>query len=158
LRKLPTFVEARKRNWLRLRAALDRHSDVLEFQLPTHATGWSADGFSWDASGHRSDPSWFGFMIRVRSGARLSRKDLAIALDEAKIGNRMLFGGNLVRQPVFAQRKGLPSPGFRTVGDLAGADAIMNEVLFVGVYPGLTEAMIAHIAATIGKALHGDAR
>jgi CDP-6-deoxy-D-xylo-4-hexulose-3-dehydrase len=97
-------------------------------------------------------------MIRVRSGARLSRKDLAIALDEAKIGNRMLFGGNLVRQPVFAQRKGLPSPGFRTVGDLAGADAIMNEVLFVGVYPGLTEAMIAHIAATIGKALHGDAR
>jgi CDP-6-deoxy-D-xylo-4-hexulose-3-dehydrase len=97
-------------------------------------------------------------MIRVRSGARLSRKDLAIALDEAKIGNRMLFGGNLVRQPVFAQRKNWPTPGFRTVGDLAGADAIMNEVLFVGVYPGLTEAMIAHIAATIGKALHGDAR
>jgi len=155
LRKLPTFVEARKRNWLRLRAALDRHSDVLDFQLPTHATGWTSDGFSWDASGHRSDPSWFGFMIRVRPGARLSRKDLAIALDEAKIGNRMLFGGNLVRQPVFAQRKSWPTPGFRTVGDLTGADAIMNEVLFVGVYPGLTEAMIAHIAATIGKAIEG---
>lgn len=88
----------------------------------------------------------------------MSRKKLAIALDDAKICNRMLFGGNIVRQPVFSQRKHWPTSGYRTVGDLAGADMIMNDVLFVGVYPGLTERMIGHIATTIGKAIEGNAR
>lgn len=158
LRKLPSFVEARKHNWLKLRAALDCHSDDLDFQLPAHAIGWSSGGFAWDATGHRSDPSWFGFMIRVRAGSRVNRRDLAIALDEAKIGNRMLFGGNLVRQPVFAQRKNWPSPGFRAIGNLTGADTIMNDALFVGVYPGLTHSMINYIADTVSNALRSASK
>jgi CDP-6-deoxy-D-xylo-4-hexulose-3-dehydrase len=142
LRKLPAFIEARKRNWERLRAGLADLSDVFEFSLPTHATGWTPAGFTWDATGCRTDCSWFGFMLRVRPGSPFSRSDLASHLDEKKIGNRMLFGGNLLRQPVFVQlRKDRPA-SFRVVGDLAGADALMNTALFLGTYPGLSPAMI----------------
>jgi CDP-6-deoxy-D-xylo-4-hexulose-3-dehydrase len=149
LAKLPAFTAARRRNWQRLRTLLDPLSEWLDFQLPTHATAWTPDGFTWDASGHRCDPSWFGFMIRVRPGSPVSRKELAVALDAAKIGNRMLFGGNLVRQPVFAEARKNGLFPMRIVGDLSGADGIMNEVLFVGVYPGLRPSMCAHIAGTI---------
>lgn len=149
LQKLPAFIEARRRNWRTLRAALDVYSDVFDFQLPTHATSWSDGGFTWDSSTHRCDPSWFGFMIRVRQGAPFTRQDLAVALDAAKIGNRMLFGGNLVRQPVFARRSVVGDREYRVVGPLHGADTIMDHALFVGVYPGLSAAMLGHIVATI---------
>jgi CDP-6-deoxy-D-xylo-4-hexulose-3-dehydrase len=153
LGKLPAFVEARRRNWQMLRTLLDPLSDVVGFQLPTHSTAWSDGGFAWDASGHRCDPSWFGFMVRVLPGCPVSRRDLAIALDESRVGNRMLFGGNLLRQPVFAQAHKSGSPALRIVGELAGADAIMNECLFVGVYPGLTAAMCERIADSIARAM-----
>jgi CDP-6-deoxy-D-xylo-4-hexulose-3-dehydrase len=149
IKKFPAFAAARRRNWYTLRTLLDPLSDWLDFQLPTHATGWTLDGFSWDSSGHRSDPSWFGFMIRVKPGSPVSRKEIAVALDDAKIGNRMLFGGNLVRQPVFAQARTKDTMAMRIVGDLTGADTIMNDTLFVGVYPGLTGEMCGHIAATV---------
>lgn len=153
LGKLPGFVEARRRNWQVLRGLLEPLGDVLSFQLPTHATGWSRDGFSWDTSGHRCDPSWFGFMIRVLPGCPVSRRDLAVALDDARVGNRMLFGGNLIRQPVFAHARKTGSPAVRVVGDLTGADSIMNDCLFVGVYPGLTSAMCEHVAQAVAAAL-----
>jgi CDP-6-deoxy-D-xylo-4-hexulose-3-dehydrase len=149
LEKFPAFAAARRRNWQTLRTLLDRLSEWLDFQLPTHATGWSRDGFTWDSSGHRSDPSWFGFMIRVRPGSPVSRRELAVALDGAKIGNRMLFGGNLVRQPVFANARRTNAIAMRIVGDLTGADAIMNETLFVGTFPGMREDMCGFIASTI---------
>ncbi len=149
LKKLPHFIEARKKNWKILRRGLADLEHVFDFQLPTHTTGWTPQGFTWDASGHRTDPSWFGFMLRVKPSAPFTRTDLARALDAAKIGNRMLFGGNLVRQPAFIQlRKDNPA-AFRVVGDLAGSDAIMNEVLFVGVYPGLTREMLDYMVKTI---------
>jgi CDP-6-deoxy-D-xylo-4-hexulose-3-dehydrase len=151
LQKFPVFAAARRRNWHTLRTLLDPLSEWLDFQLPTHATAWTPDGFTWDTSGHRSDPSWFGFMIRVKAGGTVSRKDVAVALDKAKIGNRMLFGGNLVRQPVFAQARKTGAFPMRIVGDLAGADAIMNETLFVGTYPGLREAACGFIAGTIAN-------
>ncbi len=157
LEKLPAFVAARQRNWQVLRELLDPLSEWLAFQLPSHAAGWSRGGFVWDTSGHRCEPSWFGFMIRVRPGCPVSRKELVIALDEAKIGNRMLFGGNLVRQPVFVNARKTGAVPMRIVGDLAGADGIMNDTLFVGVYPGLSAAMcecIAEVIRTIiGRAL-----
>jgi CDP-6-deoxy-D-xylo-4-hexulose-3-dehydrase len=149
LEKFPAFAAARRRNWQTLRTLLDPLSEWLDFQLPTHATGWSRDGFTWDSSGHRSDPSWFGFMIRVRPGSPVSRRELAVALDGAKIGNRMLFGGNLVRQPVFANARRTNAIAMRIVGDLTGADAIMNETLFVGTFPGMREDMCGFIASTI---------
>ncbi len=117
---------------------------VLEFSLPTHATGWDpAGGFSWDATGCRTDCSWFGFKISVKSDAPFRRTDLARELDAHRIGNRMLFGGNLVRQPAFVQLRADRPDALRVVGDLAGADAIMVDTLFLGTYPGLTAPMLA---------------
>ena len=85
----------------------------------------------------------------VRPPAPFSRCDFARALDTAKIGNRMLFGGNLLRQPVFVQlRKDRPE-AYRVVGDLKGADRIMSEAIFVGVYPGLTRVMMDYVIETI---------
>ncbi len=85
LKKLPAFIEARKQNWETLRRGLADLEDVFEFSLPTHATGWSADGgFTWDATGCRTDCSWFGLMLRVRPGAPFSHTDLGRHLDEKK--------------------------------------------------------------------------
>lgn len=155
IRKLPDFVEARRKNWSYLRNALAEFEEFFDFHLPAHATGWTAEGFTWDNTGARSEPSWFGFMLLVKPDAPFSRTDLTRHLDEKKIGNRTLFGGNLVRQPAFTQlRKDNPG-AFRVVGGLDGADAIMNRALFVGVYPGLTRAMLDYMAETIGNFARG---
>lgn len=150
LKKLPAFVQARRDNWNTLRAGLADLEEYFSFMLPTHATGWSkTGGFTWDASGHRTDCSWFGFMMMVRPTAPFTRSQFAQALDAAKIGNRMLFGGNLLRQPAFVQLKQDNPAAFRVIGDLAGADRIMNESVFIGTYPGLTPAMLEYMIATI---------
>ncbi|MGD1089572.1 MAG: lipopolysaccharide biosynthesis protein RfbH [Verrucomicrobiota bacterium] len=149
LKKLPQFVQARIDNWNYLRAAMASLGEFFEFMLPTHATGWTPDGFVWDSSGHSTRCSWFGFMMLVRPTAPFSRRDFARALDAAKIGNRMLFGGNLLRQPAFVQlRKDRPG-AFRVIGNLTGADRIMNESIFIGVYPGLTKSMLDYIVEII---------
>jgi CDP-6-deoxy-D-xylo-4-hexulose-3-dehydrase len=147
--KLSAFVEARRANWQHLRRGLADLDEFFEFSLPTHATEWSPTGFEWDGSGCRTDCSWFGFMILVRPTTPFTRTELAKALDVAKIGNRMLFGGNLVRQPAFVQLRSDNPQSIRVVGNLNGADRIMNEAIFVGVYPGLTRAMIDYVIETI---------
>lgn len=150
LRKLPAFIAARRANWTRLREGLADCEEFFEFALPTHATAWTAGGgFEWDHSGCRAECSWFGFQLTVRDGVRFSRTDLARHLDGDGIGNRMLFGGNLVRQPAFVQLRRDQPDAFRTVGDLAGADRILHRTLFVGTYPGLTPAMIDFMTASI---------
>lgn len=150
LKKLPSFVEARKRNWEYLRAGLAGLSEYLDFSLPTHATSWipsearssNTSSFAWDATGCRTDCSWFGFMLRVKSGSPFTHVQLGRHLEGKKIGNRMLFGGNLVRQPAFIQlRKDHPG-AFRCINDLEGADNLMNQALFLGTYPGLTLPML----------------
>jgi CDP-6-deoxy-D-xylo-4-hexulose-3-dehydrase len=144
LRRLPDFIEARKQNWQTLRRGLSAHEDVLEFALPTHATGWDAEiGFSWDSTDCRTDCSWFGFKIAVKTCAPFSRTDLARELDAHAIGNRMLFGGNLLRQPAFVQLRHDNPAAMRVLGDMAGSDQIMDSTLFLGTYPGLSEAMLA---------------
>lgn len=183
LKKLPAFVEARKRNWEQLRAGLADLSDLLEFSLPTHATGWKPEAvlagssgssgdaseavhatgsnglvagtrtgssnFAWDSSGCCTGPSWFGFMIRIRDGAQFTSSGLGRELDARRIGSRMLFGGNLVRQPVFVQlRKDRPE-AFRICGEMKGADSIMSRAIFLGTYPGLSESMLAYEIAAI---------
>ena len=149
LSKLPDFIRARIANWDYLRRGLADLEEFFEFMLPTHATRWTPDGFQWDASGHRTTCSWFGFMLRVRPTAAFTKFEFARHLDEKKIGNRMLFGGNLVRQPVLVQMRQDYPESFRVVSDLAGADAIMNEALFVGTYPGLTPPMMDYVIETI---------
>ena len=142
LKKLPAFIAARKHNWNVLRAGLADLGEYFEFTLPTHATGWQKGGFAWDPSGAHCDPSWFGFMVRVRPTAPFTQTELARHLESKKIGNRALFGGNLLRQPAFIQlRKDRPQ-AFRTVGEMTGADELMQCSLFLGTYPGLTPAML----------------
>jgi CDP-6-deoxy-D-xylo-4-hexulose-3-dehydrase len=150
LKKLPSFIKARSSNWEYLRAGLDDLGDIFEFSLPTHATAWSLDdGFTWDGTHCHTDCSWFGFMLRVKSSAPFKHTDLARHLDEKKIGNRMFFGGNLLRQPVFVQlRKDRPE-SFRIVGEMTGADEIMNQAIFLGTYPGLTKEMMDYEIETI---------
>ena len=157
LRRLESFGAARRRNWNTLRRRLAPLEEFFEFMLPTHATGWSPEGFSWETGRPTCDPSWFGFLMLVRPSAPFSRRGFAEELDRCKIGNRMLFGGNLVRQPAFVQlrrqfEKG-ETPGgaepFRVVGDLAGADEIMNRAIFLGVYPGLTEEALEFVVQTV---------
>ncbi|MEM7145301.1 MAG: lipopolysaccharide biosynthesis protein RfbH [Verrucomicrobiota bacterium] len=153
LGRLSKFVASRKANWDRLRVGLAELEEFIEFALPTHGTEWvppgergrGEDAFRWDASGCRSDCSWFGFMMTIRDGAPFSRTGLARHLDELRIGNRMLFGGNLVRQPAFVQlRKDRPE-AFRVIGDLSGADRIMNDTIFLGTFPGLSEEQIDYM-------------
>jgi CDP-6-deoxy-D-xylo-4-hexulose-3-dehydrase len=143
LKRLPEFIEARKQNWETLRRGLACLEDVLEFALPTHATYWDSEsGFSWDDTGCRTDCSWFGFKISVKDGAGFERTGLARALDASKIGNRMLFGGNLLRQPAFVQLLHDRPEAIRFAASFEGSDEIMNSTLFLGTYPGLTIEML----------------
>lgn len=152
LRRLPEFIKARKRNWDILRHGLETDSDVLAFSLPTHATGWDQiNGFSWDDTGCRTDCSWFGFKLQVKPCASFSRTDLARELDVNRVGNRMLFGGNLVRQPAFVQLRKEQPKAFRVIGELAGSDEIMTDTLFLGTYPGLTIEMLEAEIAVIRR-------
>ena len=152
LKRLPEFIAARKQNWEILRKGLSSQETSLDFALPTHAVGWNPDeGFLWDESGCRTDCSWFGFKIAVKSDAPFTRNDLAQELDLNRIGNRMLFGGNLVRQPAFVHlRKDRPD-SMRLVGDLSDSDQIMNNTLFLGTYPGLTAEMLEAEISVIKK-------
>jgi CDP-6-deoxy-D-xylo-4-hexulose-3-dehydrase len=143
LKRLPEFIEARKLNWVILRRGLADMASFFEFSLPTHATSWdSVHGFSWDDSGCRTDCSWFGFKLGVMASAPFTRTELAHELDKNLIGNRMLFGGNLLRQPAFVQAKKDMPDSLRVISSLDGSDQIMNTNLFLGTYPGLTADML----------------
>jgi CDP-6-deoxy-D-xylo-4-hexulose-3-dehydrase len=143
LRRLPQFIKARKQNWEVLRQGLEPLSDMLSFSLPTHAKSWNkTNGYCWDDSGCRTDCSWFGFKIQVKPESHFSRTDLVRELDYHNVGSRMLFGGNLVRQPAFAQLRKEKPEAFRVIGQLSGADEIMNDTLFLGTYPGLCREML----------------
>ena len=116
------------------------HENVLEFALPTHAIAWDPErGFCWDETGCRTDCSWFGFKIAVKPGAQFTRTELAQELDRNLIGNRMLFGGNLLRQPAFVKLRQDNAAALRVVGEMVGSDDIMASTLFLGTYPGLTQ-------------------
>ena len=125
--KLPHFIERRKENFAYLRKRLESLQDVLI--LPEATEG--------------SDPSWFGFPIGIREGAPVSRIQLTSALEAKKIGTRLLFGGNLVRQPAYQDCE------FRLVGNLSNTDYVMNHVFWIGVYPGLAKDMLDFVADTI---------
>jgi CDP-6-deoxy-D-xylo-4-hexulose-3-dehydrase len=135
LAKLDGFCEARRRNWRFFREAFDDLSDLFVLPEPTP----------------QSDPSWFGFMLSVRDGLPFSREDVVRGLEERRIQTRMLFAGNLTRQPAMtmlaerARLEGRPAP-YRVEGSLATTDTIMNRAFWIGVYPGLTEPMRAYVA------------
>ncbi len=152
LKKLPEFIEKRKDNWIYLRTGLIKSEKFLEFALPTHSTSWNASkGFSWDNTECKSDCSWFGFKISIKKNAPFTRTDLAKELDKNKIGNRMLFGGNLIRQPAFIEIKKDNPNAYRVVDDTKNSDEIMNNTLFLGTYPGLTKSMMDFVIKVINN-------
>ena len=126
LKKLPRFIEARKSNFAKLREALDPLQDSLILPQATP----------------KSDPSWFGFPLFVREGAPFTRRELVSFLEDRKIATRALFGGNLVRQPAYEHVE------HRSVGNLANSDRVMNQMFWIGVYPGLTTEMLDYVAET----------
>lgn len=123
LKKLPRFIELRQRNFRILYEGLKELEDF--FILP-------------EATQH-AEPSWFGFPLGIRTDAPFTRNDLIRYLDSHKIDTRLLFGGNLTRQPAFQ------NIACRKVGNLTNSDFIMNQVFWIGVYPGLTQEMINYV-------------
>ena len=123
LQKLAGFIEQRRANFAELTRGLQ---DLQEFFiLPEPTTG--------------SDPSWFGFPVAVREGAPFTRNQVIQFLESKKIATRLLFGGNLVRQPAYRNVE------HRVAGPLTNSDFVMNNVFWVGVFPGLTEAMLNYM-------------
>lgn len=127
LDKLPGFIEQRAANFRFLYERLQDVRDVLEL------VEWSPG----------AEPSWFGFPILVRDGAPFTRNQLVQHLEQKRIGTRLVFAGNLTRQPAYANVK------YRRIGELKNTDRVMNDAFWVGVYPGLTEEMLAYVAQTI---------
>jgi CDP-6-deoxy-D-xylo-4-hexulose-3-dehydrase len=127
LDRLDSFIEKRKQNWHYLYKNLKNLEEFLILPKPTA----------------HSDPSWFGFAITVKDNSPISRNVLVIKLNESKIGTRLLFGGNLLRQPAFI------STPRRIVGNLKNSDIVTNQTFWIGVWPGLTEEMLNYVIETI---------
>ncbi len=126
LEKLPGFIEMRKRNFNILFGGLSRYADLL--LLPTASPG--------------ADPSWFGFPILVKKNKYFSRGDIVQYLESRKIATRTLFGGNLIRQPAYLKIRR------RVAGRLTNTDRVMNDLFWIGVYPGLSKRMLAYMLDT----------
>lgn len=133
LKKLPQFVQRRQENFRYLKEALQPLSHLL--LLPEATPG--------------SEPSWFGFPITVREQAPLGRNELVQALEAHGIGTRLLFAGNLLRQPAYAQVE------HRVAGSLTHTDEIMSRTFWIGIYPGLTEPMLRYMVQVLHKLLGG---
>jgi CDP-6-deoxy-D-xylo-4-hexulose-3-dehydrase len=127
LDKLPAFIAARRRNFAFLHEALADLQDVL--QLPEAEPN--------------SEPSWFGFPMFVREDAPFTRNELVQHLESRRIATRLVFAGNLVRQPAYAGIE------HRVIGDLSQSDRVMNSGFWVGLYPGLGEPQLSYVAETI---------
>lgn len=133
LEKFPSFVERRRYNFDRLHKALECVQDKLILPEPVA----------------NSNPSWFGFLITCKEG--VDRTELVKKIEAANIQTRALFAGNLTRHPCFDQIRG--TDAYRVVGDLKTTDQIMKDTFWVGVYPGMTDAMIDRMANVIKESL-----
>lgn len=131
LDRLESFVQMRRRNWEYLQAGLKGLEELL--LLPKASPD--------------SDPSWFGFALTVKPGGPKTRNQIVQELNEAKIATRLLFGGNLLRQPAFM---GTPQ---RVVGQLTNTDTAMNDTFWIGVWPGLTIPMLDYMIEKVQKIL-----
>jgi CDP-6-deoxy-D-xylo-4-hexulose-3-dehydrase len=131
LERLDFFVEKRRSNFLNLSQSLEPLSDRLI--LPTATK--------------ESNPSWFGFPITVRDNSPKNRNEIVQILNDKGIGTRLLFAGNLIRQPAF-----IDAPR-RVVGDLKYTDQVMKDTFWIGVWPGLTDEMLQYTAQSIEEAV-----
>lgn len=133
LEKFPSFVEKRKENFKRLKAGLESVQDKLILPVAVE----------------NGNPSWFGFLITCKEG--VDRTELVKKIEAANIQTRALFAGNLTRHPCFDQIRG--TDAYRVIGDLRVTDQIMKDTFWVGVYPGMTDAMIDRMAKVIRESL-----
>jgi CDP-6-deoxy-D-xylo-4-hexulose-3-dehydrase len=129
LKRLPEFIVRRNENFRYLRSELSSLTNVLEFSEATI----------------NSEPSWFGFPITLKESAGVSRNELTKYLDDNKIGTRLLFAGNLTRQPYFNDIV------HRVVGDIPNTDVTMNQTFWIGVYPGLTKEHLDYVVRIMGE-------
>ena len=134
LKKLPSFVERRRHNFARLRAAL---ADMEEFFILPEAT-------------EHAHPSWFGFLLTCRKG--IDRTKIVRYIEEHRIQTRMLFAGNLTKHPCFDEMR-RTGEGYRIAGTLDTTDRIMNDTFWLGVYPGLTDEKIDYMAESVRRAV-----
>jgi CDP-6-deoxy-D-xylo-4-hexulose-3-dehydrase len=123
LKKLSRFIEARRRNYQSLKQGLSRWAEFLILPEPTP----------------HSNPSWFGFPLTVRETAPFTRQQLIQYLEDHLVRTRLLFGGNVLRQPAYMNIQR------RVIGDLTQADRVMNGTFWIGVYPGITPDMIQYV-------------
>ena len=135
LKKFPDFIKRRRHNWKRLYDALVDVQDKIILPEPEN----------------NSSPSWFGFLISLRSESGLNRNDVIRYIEEHNVQTRLLFSGNLIKHPCFDQIRG--SNAYRVVGELKNTDYIMNNTFWVGVYPGMEDCMIDYMAKIIKEAL-----
>ena len=135
LKKFPSFIERRKHNWNRLHAALENIQDKIILPEPAE----------------NSDPSWFGFLISVRPETGLNRNDVTKYIEGKNVQTRLLFSGNIIKQPCFNEIRGTNS--YRVVGSLKNSDFVVNNTFWVGVYPGMTDVMINYMAQVIKEAV-----
>ena len=124
LKRLPEFITKRNENFDYLAQRLSTLSDFIELTKPTK----------------NSEPSWFGFPVTMKESSGVSRIDLTKYLDQNKIGTRLLFAGNLIRQPYFEEIE------YRVVGELTNTDITMHQTLWLGIYPGLGKEQLDYIA------------
>jgi len=134
LGKLEDFINARKRNFAYIYERLDGFEGLI---LPQATPN--------------SDPSWFGFPITLDPAHRVNREELLRYLDDKKIGTRLMFAGNILKQPAY---KGID---FRVVGDLTNTDIVMTRTFWIGVYPGLTSQMLDYVTDSIKDFIKGKA-
>lgn len=139
IKKFPSFVEKRKANYRRLFEGLKELEEAGKLILPRPC--------------ENSDPSWFGFLMTVnhedKAGNKvISRNELVRSLEEAGIQTRMLFSGNLTKHPCFDEMR-KTGEGYRVIGTLDNTDRIMNDSFWIGVYPGMSEAMIDYMIEKI---------
>lgn len=134
LEKFPSFVERRKHNFARLKAALCAAQDKLILPEPAE----------------NADPSWFGFLITCKEG--VDRNAVVRYVESKGVQTRMLFAGNLTKHPCFDEMRN-SGEGYRVVETLENTDRIMNDTFWVGVYPGMTDEMIDYMAKTIVEAV-----
>lgn len=132
LKKLPSFVESRRHNFDRLFSGLKDLEESGRLILPRAC--------------ENSTPSWFGFLMTCNEG--VSRNELVRKLEEVGIQTRMLFSGNLIKHPCFDEMRHI-GEGYRVVGTLENTDRIMNDSFWIGVYPGMTDAMLDYMMEKI---------
>lgn len=140
LEKLDHIVEARRRNFARLKEAL---ADVPGLILPE--------------AQRNSNPSWFGFLISVKEDVGFTRNELVTYLESRKIQTRNLFAGNLLKHPAFDEMR-RSRQGYRVVGVLKNTDFIMNHTFWIGVYPGMTDEMLDYMAESIKEFVRDHAK